>query len=75
MLLLMSKLDEVIYQLKKSSNGKVFKNPLPDDKLVDDYEREMNFHFSTEFRKFLKEADNIDYGTIELLSISKEFSI
>ena len=51
------------------------KAPLPDDKLLEDYEREMNFHFSTEFRKFLKEADNIDYGTIELLSISKEFSI
>ena len=75
MLLLMSKLDEVIYQLKKSSNGKVFKSPLSDDKLADDYEREMNFHFSTEFRKFLKEADSIDYGTIELLSVTKESSL
>ena len=50
----MSKLDEVIYQLKKSSNGKVFKSPLSDDKLADDYEREINSIFQLNLENFLK---------------------
>jgi hypothetical protein len=68
----MSKLINVIEQLKKLSNGEVINIPLPDDNLLDNYEEEINFCFSKDYRELLKEADNIFYGTIELLSVTKE---
>lgn len=68
----MSKLNNVIEQLKKLSNGEVINIPLPDDNLLDDYEKEINFCFPKDYRKLLKEVDNIFYGTIELLLVTKE---
>lgn len=50
----MNKLDKVINQLKELSNGEVINVPLPDDNLLDDYEKNINFSFSTEYRKLLK---------------------
>jgi len=35
----MNKLDKVINQLKELSNGEVINVPLPDDNLLDDYEK------------------------------------
>ena len=39
----MNKLDKVINQLKELSNGEVINVPLPDDNLLDDYEKNINF--------------------------------
>ena len=68
----MNKLDKVINQLKELSNGEVINVPIPDDNLLDDYEKNINFSFSTEYRKLLKEASNIFYGTIELLLVTRD---
>ncbi|MCO6555551.1 hypothetical protein BGI40_08165 [Snodgrassella communis] len=68
----MNKLAKVIEQLKELSNGEIINVPLPDDNLLDDYEKEINFCFSKEYRMLLKEANNIFYGTIELLLVTKD---
>ncbi|XKM14511.1 SMI1/KNR4 family protein [Orbaceae bacterium ac157xtp] len=68
----MNKLDKVIKKLKDLSNGKVINVPLPDDNLLDSYEKSINFSFSAEYRKLLKEAGNIFYGTIELLLVTRD---
>lgn len=67
----MSKLDKVINQLKKLSNGEVINVPLPDDVLLDSYEKDINFSFPADYRRLLKEAGNIFYGTIDLLLVTK----
>lgn len=68
----MNKLDEVIKQLKELSDGEIINAPLPDDALLDSYEKDIGFIFSMDYRKLLKEASNIFYGTIELLLVTKD---
>lgn len=64
-------LDMAIGKLKQLSNGKVTKVPLPDDYLMDSYEKELGVKFSDEHRRFLKEVSNIFYGTKDPLSVTE----
>ncbi|MDF7675790.1 SMI1/KNR4 family protein [Neisseriaceae bacterium ESL0693] len=66
----MNHLNDLINELKILSQ--VNNVPLPDNKLLDDYEKEIGFKFSEDYRKVLKNLSNIFYGTIDLLSVTKE---
>lgn len=68
----MNNLDCVINKLKMLSNGEINNIPLPDDKLLNSYEKEIGFKFTEDYRKVLKNLSNIFYGTIDLLSVTKE---
>lgn len=68
----MNKLDEVIDQLKELSYGERIKADLPNDALLDSYEKDIGCIFSMDYRKLLKEANNIFYGTIELLLVTND---
>jgi hypothetical protein len=65
-------LNDVIEELKKVSGGERNKTPLPDDALIAQYEKDIGFSFSSDYRKLLKEVGNIYYGTIELLSVTAD---
>lgn len=65
-------LDTAIAKLKQLSNGKVTKVPLPDDYLMDSYEKESGVKFSAEHRRFLKEVGNVFYGTKDPLIVTEQ---
>lgn len=50
----MNKLDKVINQLKELSNGEVINVPLPDDNLLDDYEKILISAFQLNIESFSK---------------------
>lgn len=65
-------LDNVISELVRLSGNERNNLPSPDDNLITQYEKDTGFTFSADYRKVLKEAGNVFYGTIELLSLSKD---
>lgn len=65
-------LDSVIKRLVSLSGNERNNLPLPDDALISQYENHTGFVFPPEYKKVLKEVGNVLYGTIELLSLSKE---
>lgn len=65
------KLDMALDELKKASGGKVTKAPLPDDALLKAYVKELGTSFSDDYRRFLKSASNVFYGTIEPLTVTE----
>lgn len=67
-----SDLDLVINELKVVSGGERNSLPLPDDELISQYERNIGVTFLPEYKKVIKDAGNIYYGTIELLSITSD---
>ena len=66
-----NQLDTAMAKLKQLSNGKVTKVPLPDDALIDSYEKELGVKFSSEHRSFLKEVSNVLYGTKDPLTVTE----
>ena len=64
-------LDNVISELVRLSGDERNNMSLPDDNLIAQYEKSTGFTFSEDYRKVLKKVGNIFYGTIELLSLSK----
>jgi len=65
-------LNDVIEELKIVSGGERNKTLLPDDALIAQYEKEIGFTFSSDYKKLLQEVGNIYYGTIELLSVTTD---
>ena len=65
-------LEQVINELITLSGDERNNIPLPNDDLISQYEKETGFTFSDEYRKVLKEIGNLFYGTIELLSLTKD---
>lgn len=68
----MTKLNDAIKKLKILSNGSINNTSLPDDDLLDEYEREINLKFSDDYRQVLKSINNVFYGRIDLLSVTQE---
>lgn len=68
----MQNLDITINELKKLAGKNINTIPLPDDDLINDYEKEINFKFSEDYKKVLKNLSNVFFGTIELLSVTRE---
>ncbi len=64
------KLVEAIEELKALSGGRVTNVPLPDDELISEYEAEVGFLFSEEYKYFLKQASNIFFGTKDPLVVT-----
>lgn len=67
-------LNNVIKELITASGNERSNIPLPDDQLIAQYEKDVGFSFSSDYRKLLQEAGNIYYGAIELLSVTKDKS-
>ncbi|MGV7962988.1 SMI1/KNR4 family protein [Photorhabdus tasmaniensis] len=65
-------LDKVIDQIKLLSGGEKNNIDLPDDELLTKYEHDIGFTFPADYKKVLKEIGNVFYGTIELLSVTKD---
>jgi len=65
-------LDDTINKLISLSGGERNNLSLPDDSLIIEYEKNTGFTFSSDYKKVLKEVGNIFYGTIELLSLTKD---
>ena len=63
-------LDMAIAELKRLSNGKVTKVPLPDDVLLASCEKELGVKFSDEHKRFLKQVSNVFYGTKDPLTVT-----
>ncbi|NTZ81709.1 SMI1/KNR4 family protein [Burkholderia metallica] len=61
------KLFKVIDDLKILSAGRRIKTPAPDDALLSEYENDIGFVFSDEYKFFLKNASTIFFGTKEPL--------
>lgn len=60
-------IDDAIAELKALAITTPKAPPLPDDKLVAEYETELGFSFPDDYRKFLAEASNVFVGTLEPL--------
>jgi len=56
-------IQDAIAELRQISHGKTTLIPLPDDELISSYERDVGFHFSDDFKLFLKEVSNVIFGT------------
>lgn len=67
-----SKLDNVINELKIISCNARSHLPLPDDELISQYEKNIGFNFSDDYKKVIKEVGNVFFGTIDLLSLTKD---
>lgn len=67
-----TKILKVIDELKILSAGRKIKTPAPDDTLLSEYEKDVGFVFSDEYRFFLKNASNIFFGTKEPLIATRE---
>ncbi|MGT0246464.1 SMI1/KNR4 family protein [Burkholderia pyrrocinia] len=67
-----AKLVSAIDELKILSAGKRIKTPAPDDVLISNYEKEIGFSFSDEYRLFLKDASTIFFGVMEPLVVTDE---
>ncbi|WP_081067688.1 SMI1/KNR4 family protein [Burkholderia stagnalis] len=67
-----AKLIAAIDELKNLSAGRRIKTPAPDDELLSEYESEIGFSFSDEYRLFLKDASTIFFGTKEPLVVTRE---
>ena len=52
-------LENVIRYLLRLSNGKTMNVPLPDDALLDEYQKNIGFTFSDDYRKIQKEISNV----------------
>lgn len=65
-------LNDTINKLISLSGGERNNLSLPDDGLIIEYEKNTGFTFSSDYKKVLKEVGNIFYGTIELLSLTKD---
>ena len=66
------KLNDVISEIEHLSNGERNNVPLPDDALISQYEKEIGFIFSDDYKEVLKKISNIFYGTIDLLTVTKD---
>jgi SMI1-KNR4 cell-wall len=64
-------LDVAIINLKRLSGGRVTKVPLPDDQLLASYEKELGVAFSDDYKRFLKEASNVFFGTKDPLTVTE----
>lgn len=67
-----SEIDKVINELKILSGGESLNIELPDDALIASYEKDIGFTFPEDYKKALKEVSNVFYGTIELLSVTRD---
>ncbi|WP_193101353.1 SMI1/KNR4 family protein [Burkholderia sp. Z1] len=67
-----AKLVSAIDELKILSAGTRIKTPAPDDTLISEYEKDVGFSFSEEYRLFLKDASTIFFGVMEPLVITSE---
>ncbi|MEM6160091.1 SMI1/KNR4 family protein [Erwinia sp. P6884] len=65
-------LDDAINNLITLSGDERNNLPLPDDYLISEYEKNTGFTFPVDYKESLKRAGNIFYGTIELLSLTKD---
>ncbi|WP_226102704.1 SMI1/KNR4 family protein [Dickeya oryzae] len=67
-----TKLDHVIKEIKLLSNNEKMNVAAPDDGLIKQYEIELGVDFHDDYKKVLKEIGNVFYGTIELLTLSRD---
>ncbi|WP_081057791.1 SMI1/KNR4 family protein [Burkholderia vietnamiensis] len=67
-----AKLISAVDELKNLSAGRRIKTPSPDDNVISEYEKEVGFSFSDEYRFFLKEASAIFFGVVEPLVLTRE---
>lgn len=67
-----NELHKVISELKRLSGDERNSLPLPDDELIKQYEKEIGFNFTSDYKEAIKTVGNIFYGTIDLLSLTKE---
>lgn len=62
----------VIDEILELSGGERNNIPLPDDTLITQYEKDIGFVFSEDYKTVLKQIGNIFYGTIDLLSVTRD---
>ncbi|CDL86346.1 SMI1/KNR4 family protein [Xenorhabdus cabanillasii] len=67
-----TKLNDVIEEIKRLSDGQRNDIDLPDDELISQYEKEIGFEFSDDYKEVLKKISNIFYGTIDLLVVTRD---
>ncbi|WP_289997883.1 SMI1/KNR4 family protein [Photorhabdus laumondii] len=67
-----TKLNDVIEEIERLSDGQRNDVDLPDDELISQYEKEIGFEFSNDYKEVLKKISNIFYGTIDLLSVTRD---
>lgn len=65
-------LQTVIDELIEVSGDERNNLPLPDDDLITQYEKEVGFKFTSDYKDVIKSIGNVFYGTIDLLSLTKE---
>lgn len=65
-------LHSVINELNDISGGERNNLPLPDDELIAQYEKEIGFKFTSDYKEVIKTIGNVFYGTIDLLSLTKD---
>lgn len=65
-------IDSAINRLIVLSGDERNNLPLPDDALISEYEKAIGFTFSSDYKKVLKEISNIFYGTVELLTLTRD---
>lgn len=64
-------IDDAIADLKTRSANKPVKLKLPDDDLLDAYEREIGMRFPRDYRRFLKEASDVFVGVLNPLVVTE----
>ncbi|WP_445494580.1 SMI1/KNR4 family protein [Photorhabdus sp. SF281] len=67
-----TKLNDVIEEIERLSDGQRNDVDLPDDELISQYEKEIGFEFSNDYKEVLKKISNMFYGTIDLLSVTRD---
>lgn len=65
-------INDVMKKLIEVSGDERSNTPLPDDALIAQYEKATGFTFSSDYKKVLKEVSNIFYGSLDLLSVTKD---
>jgi hypothetical protein len=71
----MQNIETVIEKLKGLSIDTPIKAKLPDDLLIDEYEKKLGLKFPVDYRKFLKEASHVFVGTLSPLTVSENYNV
>ncbi len=64
-------IDDVINELEIVSNNQRQNYVLPNDELINEYEKEIGLKFNKDLKKAFKEISNIFYGTLDFVAITK----
>ncbi|MBK4717175.1 MULTISPECIES: SMI1/KNR4 family protein [Tenebrionibacter/Tenebrionicola group] len=67
-----NELDAAISRLITLSEGERNNLPLPDDALISEYEKSTGFIFLSDYKKVIKTVGNVFYGSIDLLSLTRD---